>query len=337
MQHIRLVNDQMLWLLFAVVFVLVPVYIWNFISRKKALKKLADINLLSHINNQSSVSKQLFKALLLIFAFIAIVIALTQPGWNPKPQKMTRKGRDVVILLDTSRSMLAADLPPSRLERAKIAISDLMETLKGDKIGIITFAGSSTVKCPLTQDYAFARMILADITTESTIKGGTNIGDAIRDAADKLFDENERQYKDIILISDGGDQDTFPQQAAADAGKKGIRIIAVGLGNSDQGARIPIVDVDGNRTFLKYDGQEIWVKLEDKILQEVATATPGGRYIPVGTRDFDLGSLYEDMIADAEKRDVESTTMFRYDERFQVFVALALLLLISEVFVSERR
>jgi len=167
---------------------------------------------------------------LLIVGFVSIVIALTEPKWNPQAQRIKRQGRDVCILLDTSRSMLAEDIKPNRLERSKIAIRDLLETLKGDRIAIVTFAGNSTVKCPLTQDYAFVRMALADISTESSSRGGTMIGDAIRKATEEVFDKQSREYKDIILITDGEDHDSFPVQAAEKAAADGIRIIAVGLG-----------------------------------------------------------------------------------------------------------
>ena len=177
---------------------------------------------------------------MLVLAFVSIVVALTEPKWNPQPQQIRRKGRDVVILLDTSRSMLAEDIKPNRLERSKIAISDLLEVLAGDRVAIVTFAGNATVKCPLTQDYAFVRMALADISTESTSRGGTLIGDAIRKAAEEVFDKQSRQYKDLILITDGEDHDSFPVEAAKKAAKEGVRIIAIGLGDDATGSRIPI-------------------------------------------------------------------------------------------------
>src|SRR4030043_870416 len=198
-------NDKALWLLFIVPALLVPAYIWCFWRKAKALKVLASSDMLKKINVSVSLKKQIFKAFLLIAAFTSIVLALTEPRWNPQTQKIKRKGRDVCILLDTSRSMLADDIKPNRLERSKIAIADLMETLAGDRIAIVTFAGNSVVKCPLTQDYAFVRMALADISTESTSRGGTMVGDAIRKAGDEVFDKQSRQYKDLNLITDGED------------------------------------------------------------------------------------------------------------------------------------
>ena len=223
-------NDKALWLLFIVPVILVPVYAWCFWRKAAALKVLASVEMLKKINVAVSLKKQILKAVLLLCAFAIIVIAITEPRWNPRPLQIKSQGRDVVILLDTSRSMLAEDIKPSRLERAKIAIGDLLDKLGGDRIAIVTFAGSSTVKCPLTQDYAFVRMALADISTESTSRGGTAIGDAIRKATEEVFDKQSREYKDLILITDGEDHDSFPVEAAQKAAAQGIRIIAIGLG-----------------------------------------------------------------------------------------------------------
>jgi Ca-activated chloride channel family protein len=331
-------NDKALWLLFAVPAILLPAYIWCFWRKAGALKILADIEMLKKINSSVSLKKQIIKSVLLLAAFVSIVIALTEPKWNPQSQKIKRKGRDIVILLDTSRSMLAEDIKPNRLERSKIAIADLMETLRGDRLAIVTFAGNSAIKCPLTQDYAFVRMALADISTESTTRGGTMIGDAIRKATEEVFDNQSREYKDIILITDGDDHDSFPEDAADKAAVEGIRIIAIGLGDDDVGSRIPITGPDGQKTFLKYKGEEVWSKVDSDTLRKVVYATDGGKYLSVkpGTT-LDLGQIYEKLIASAEKRELESVTMMQYDEKFQIFVALGIVLIIWETLISERR
>jgi Ca-activated chloride channel family protein len=331
-------NDKALWLLFVIPVVLVPVYMWCFWRKAAALKVLASTEMLKQINVTVNLKKQILKAALLLCAFAAIVIAITEPRWNPRSLEIKGRGRDVVILLDTSRSMLAEDIKPNRLERAKIAIGDLLEQLGGDRIAIVTFAGSSAVKCPLTQDYAFVRMALADISTESTSRGGTDIGDAIRKATEEVFDKQSREYKDLILITDGEDHDSFPVEAAQKAAAQGIRIIAIGLGNENEGSRIPITGPDGQTTFLKYKGQEVWSKLDADTLRKVASDTPGGRYIGIepGT-DLDLGKIYKELVASAEKRETESATMITYDERFQIFLVAAILLLICEVLISERK
>jgi len=330
-----------LWFLFAVPAVLLPVYIWCFWRKARALRVLASSEMLKKINNAVSLKKQMFKALLLLAAFVSIVVALTEPKWNPQSQKIKRRGRDLCILLDTSRSMLAEDIKPSRLERSKIAIADLLETLIGDRVAIVTFAGNSVVKCPLTQDYAFVRMALADISAESTSRGGTMIGDAIRKAAEEVFDKQSREFKDIILITDGEEHEgyeSFPVQAAEKAAAEGVRIIAIGLGDENEGSRIPITGPTGETTFLKYKGEEVWSRLGADLLRNIVYVTDGGKYLSVGPgTTLDLGQIYENLIASAEKRELESTTMLKYDEKFQIFVALSLVLLICEAFISERR
>jgi Ca-activated chloride channel family protein len=334
---VNLGNDKALWLLFLVPAVLIPAYVWCFWRKAQALRVLASSEMLRKINNAVSLQKQMLKAALLVVAFVSIVLALTEPKWNPQPQQIRRQGRDVVILLDTSRSMLAEDIKPSRLERSKIAIGDLLEVLRGDRVAIITFAGNATVKCPLTQDYAFVRMALADISTESNSRGGTMIGDAIRKAADEVFDRQSRQYKDLILITDGEDHDSFPVEAARKAAEEGVRIIAIGLGDDATGSRIPITGPNGEKTFLKYQGQEVWSKLDSDTLREIAYATNGACLSVSPGMDMDLGKIYESQIASAEKRELESMTMMKYDEKFQIFVALAIVLLVGEALIGERR
>ena len=334
----RLGNYDALWLLFILVVLIVPAYIWNFRRKAEMMKAFAEKNLLAKINLSASLPKQIFKALLLVTAFIAIVVSLVRPLWNAEPKEIKRTGRDIVILLDTSRSMLAEDIRPNRLERAKIAVSDLMEKLGGDRIGIITFAGSSTVKCPLTQDYAFATLALSEISTESTGRGGTNVGDAIRKAAGEVFDEKIREYKDIILISDGEDlEDSLPVEAAAGAGAQGIRIIAVGLGSETEGAMIPVINPNGTRGYMTYQGEPVRTKLDSDTLRSVALASSNGAYIPVETGTFDLGRIYEELVESARKRELESAAMMQYYKGFQIFLGLAIVLLIWETLLSERK
>jgi Ca-activated chloride channel homolog len=330
-------NYDALWLLFLVPLLLVPLYLWCFYRKDRALRQLADSVTLPRINTQVSTSRQILKAVLLIAAFIMITIALTEPGWNPQPREIKRKGRDVVVLLDVSRSMLAEDLKPNRLERAKIAINDLIEVMAGDRIGLITFAGSANIAVPLTQDYGFMRMVLDTIGTESTLKGGTMLGDAVRKAHEKLFDTNQRAYMDLIIITDGEDHGSFPVDAAAAAGKDGIRIITVGLGSETNGALIPIYHEHGSKTFLEYEGEPVRTKLDSATLAQMAAASTGGKYLPVETGNINLDQVYLDLVADAEKRQLESTTLMEYDEKFQIFLALAVILIAMEAVISERR
>jgi Ca-activated chloride channel homolog len=333
-----MVNVDYLLLLFLIAAVILPAYCWSFYRKRKMLSIFSETKFLPAISGNVSMLRQVIKAFMLIIAFALIILALCRPRWNPSLKQLHSRGRDVVILLDVSRSMLAEDIKPNRLERAKIAITDLIDELQGDRIGLITFAGDTSVKCPLTQDYGFLKLILADISTESTGVGGTNLGDALRKASEDVFDDTLREFKDIILITDGEDQQqSFPVEAGAAAGEKGIRIIAVGLGNPDQGSRIPIYDDAGNKTFLTHQGREVWTKLDEQALRETALAGKDGKYIPVRTGTFDLGRIYEGIIATSQKKELEERTKMQYEEKFQIFLAAAMIVLLAEMLVSERR
>ncbi|MCK5269272.1 MAG: VWA domain-containing protein [Sedimentisphaerales bacterium] len=332
----RLGNYEALWLLWMLP-ILTVVYGYGFYRKRRALKIFADNKLLRRININVSVKRQVTKAALLLTAALAIIIAMTQPGWNPRPEKIQRRGRDVVVLLDVSRSMLAEDIYPNRLERAKLELNELLAELDGDRVGIVAFAGSNTVVCPLTQDYGFVRLAMADVGPDSVGQGGTLIGDAIRKAVDEVFDQQQRDYKDIILITDGEDHESFPDKAAQKAAQEGVRIFAIGLGDENEGKRIPITTPDGKKTFLTYQGKEIWSKLDGDMLRKIAFTTSGGKYLPVKTGNFNLVDFYRELIAPSEKKELESTTIVKYDERFQIFLVLALGLLVIEALTSERK
>ena len=277
-------------------------------------------------------------AAMLVTAFVMIVIALSRPMSNPRPKEVRRRGRDVVILLDVSRSMLAEDIRPNRLERAKIGIRDMMTQMAGDRIAIVTFAGDSTVRCPLTTDYAFVRMVLDAIGTESTALGGTRIGDAIRDATKKVFDDRVRDCRDVILITDGEDHDSFPVEAAEAAGAMGVRIIAIGMGDDKEGTPIPVIGPDGRKTYLEYEGQMVRSKLDSATLRQVALATPGGQYLQMTPHTtFNLDEMYENLVGSAERRMLDPAMTVQYDEKFQLFLLAAVVLIVWEALVSERR
>lgn len=306
-------------------------------QRKKALKVFIESDLLPQINSSISYTRRYWKAAMIVFAFVMIVIAAARPAWNPVPKKLAQKGRDVVFVLDVSKSMLAEDLRPSRLERSKLAILDTIDRLQGDRVGLVVFAGNAVVKCPLTLDYGFFRMMVEGISVASISRGGTMIGDALRKALDEAFDKQDKKFKDIILITDGEDHDSFPVQAAEEAGERGVRLIVIGIGDENEGQRIPISDDSGKKGFLTYKGQEVWSKLDADTLRKMVNATPGGKYLNVATGTIDLGEVYLQLIASAEKRDLESRTVKLYEEKYQIFLGFAFLLLCGELILSERK
>jgi Ca-activated chloride channel homolog len=324
---------QLLWL----APLLAGVAVYRFHKKDQALRRFAEMALLERINQSVNRAIQWWKAALVVMAILLIVVSLARPAWNPRPEKVESQGRDIVFVLDISRSMMAEDLKPNRLDRAKLAIRDLIDNLKGDRVALVAFAGTSIVKCPLTQDYGFFRLMLDDTGPESVSRGGTVIGDALRKTLDEIYSDRLKRYKDIVLITDGEDHDSFPVEAAKEVGKRGIRLIAIGLGDENEGQRIPLVNEQGNRTFLRHGGQEVWSRLDADMLRKMVDSTPGGRYLNVATGTFDLGAIYRDLVADAEKRYLESIKVSRYEEKFQIFLGAALLLLLAEMVISERR
>ncbi len=264
---------------------------------------------------------------LLFLALGLIVVALARPAWQQKPTTIKREGRDVVFVLDVSRSMLAEDLAPNRLERAKLAITDAVERLQGDRVSLVAFAGSARVYCPLTLDYGFFKQMLERLNTDLEVKGGTNIGDTLRLVQQEVFDNQIKAYKDIILLTDGEDHESFPFNAAEAVGDEGVRLIVIGLGDAQQGQPIPLVDEQGRRHYLTFKGKKVFSRLDAETLEKIALATPGGRYLPVATGTIDLGQVYLDLIAGDAKRQLSEETIEKFDEKFQWFLATALLLL----------
>jgi Ca-activated chloride channel family protein len=332
----KLQSIHMLFLLWAIPLV-IGFYVHAAGRRRHLLKRFVDAGMIDSLRLSASPAKRRWKAAGVIAAMALIIIATAQPAWNLKPETIERRGRDVVFLLDVSKSMLAEDLQPNRLERAKLAISDCIDVLSGDRVALVAFAGTAAVKCPLTLDYGFFRMMVDDISTDSISRGGTLIGDAVRTLLSDVFDDAAGQSRDILLITDGEDQDSFPVEAAKLAGEKGIRLIIVGIGDENEGRRIPVTNENGEKTFLKYNGQEVWTRLDADTLRQMARATPGGKYLNVATGAIDMGKVYQSLILSADRKDLKSETIRRYDEKFQVFLALALLLLIAEMAAGDRK
>ncbi len=335
MNGIRLNHIEMLYLLWALP-VLLGLFIYGLHRKKELLEKFINTGLHQKLLFINPVRSR-WKAALILIGFGLLVIGLARPAWNLQETTVKRTGRDVVFVLDVSKSMLAEDLAPNRLERAKLAIGDVVETLQGDRIGLVVFAGSAAVKCPLTLDYGFFRMMLDSVSINSIDRGGTLIGDAIRTVLDQVLDSQEKQFKDIVLITDGEDHESFPVEAAKEAAAQGVRLLIVGLGDEKEGKRIPVTDGSGRKTFVKYQGREVWTKLDGDTLRRMAKVTPGGKYLPVATGTIDLGEVYMQLIASASKKDMEEETIEKYEEKFQLFLAIAFLLLSLEMVISERK
>lgn len=319
-------REQWLLALWAVP-VLACLYAWMFRRQQVSARLLAGPVLGPAMTRSVSWTKRRAKAAMVVAAAGLVVVALARPRWDPQEQTVQRSGRDVVFLVDVSRSMLTPDLAPNRLERAKIWMKDLVASLGNDRVGLVAFAGTAVVKCPLTVDTSFFRMALEGLGPESVSRGGTMIGDAIRKTLDEIVGEDASAC-DIILFTDGEDQESFPVQAAELAAKRGVRIIALGLGSDTGGGVVPGV---------KYRDREVVSKQDTGTLAKVAAASAGGVYLNVGTGTINLEKVYADLAAPARKKQLEASTSIRYTEGFQAFLAAAVSLLFLEGFIGERR
>lgn len=316
---------------------LLAVSIVTMVGARSRLARFADERLLALLTPGRSVPRRVVKDAIVLVALAFLILTLARPQWNPTPAEVSRRGRDVAFLIDVSRSMLAEDLAPNRLERAKLWVRDTLSVARGDRVAIVAFAGTAVTKCPLTNDYGFARLALDDLSPASVSRGGTLIGDALRLTLAEVFNTREDTLKDIILITDGEDHESFPVEAARAAALSGVRIIAVGIGDEEKGTPIPITDENGRRTNLTYQGAAILSILDGATLRAMAEATPGGVYLPVQTGTIELDTVYENLVRRAAQRDYRSAPAVRYEEKYQFFLAVALGLLIVETLINERR
>lgn len=278
-------------------------------------------------------SRGWFKSAVLILALGLLIAGLARPRWGVYFENIQARGVDLFVLLDVSRSMLADDVIPNRLEHAKSDIRDLLQQLTGDRVGLIVFAGASVVKVPLTTDHGFFLTALEEVDTSSAPRGGSLIGDAIRKALESLEPRADRDQV-LVLITDGEDQDSFPAEAAKQAAERGVKIFTVGLGDTSEGRRIPVRDERGNQVFLKQDGQEVWSKMDEKLLREIALST-GGAYVPAQTRAYDLGAIYRDRLAQLARGEISAQKRKRYREQYQIFLVAGFVLLLMESLVSR--
>ncbi|MFA4993217.1 MAG: VWA domain-containing protein [Candidatus Omnitrophota bacterium] len=310
-------------------------YFWAAKLRKSALEKFAQKELLAQLLSSLDNRKRFLKTGLTVLAIALMFFALMRPQWGFHWEEVKRKGVDILIALDTSKSMLAEDVKPSRFERSKLAIKDLARNLKGDRIGLIAFSGSAFLQCPLTLDYGGFLLSLDNTGIDTIPKGGTSITSAIKDAL-RSYEGGQKKYKVLVIITDGEDHEGDPEQAAEEAKKEGIRIFCIGIGTKE-GELIPVTDETGQKGFLKdSQGNVVKSRLDESALQKIALKT-GGVYVRATNAEFGLDLIYRERIAKMEKRELEAKMNKHYEERFQIFLWLALLLLTAGNFISDRK
>lgn len=320
---------HLLWLIPAAALL----FIWTARRRRRDLHRLIGPKLSGRLAASVSRRRRTWKAVCLLLALLTAVLALARPQYGRKLRMIQRKGIDIVIALDTSDSMLAEDIKPNRLERAKQEIASLIDRLRGDRVALVAFAGEAFIQCPLTSDYGAAKMFL-DIIDQS-IEPGTAVGQAIRTGT-AVFQEKERKYKAIILITDGEDHRSDPLAAAGEAARSGVRIYTIGVG-SPGGTPIPIRDEGGALIEYKKDrqGQTVLSRLDEVTLQRIARET-GGRYYRATTGEMELERILEELES-MEKKELASQEYDLREDRYQYFLLATVILLSAEAALGDRR
>lgn len=332
MQLFRFANPDFLYLLL-IIPVLILAFIVNEIRKKRALQRLGELHLVEPLLPELSKSRPVIKFIMLLTAFSAGIIMLSRPQFGSKLEDVKKQGVEVIIALDVSNSMLAEDIQPDRLTRAKQAISRLVDNLDNDKIGLIVFAGDAYTQIPVTTDYISAKMFLSTINPNLVPKQGTAIGAAIK-LGMRSFSPGEGRSKAMIIITDGENHEDDPASDAAEAQKAGIIIHTIGIGSSE-GVPIPVM-VNNRKDYLKnVEGNTVITKLDEEILKKIALSADGN-YVRASNSNIGLDEIYKE-ITGMKKQELESTVYTDYNDQFQIFAAVALLLLMVDFLIMERK
>ena len=320
-------SQYLLLILLIPVFFLIQALVFRLRTRR--IRRFGDETLVRQLMPSYSKTRTWVRLVLFSIGFFFFAIGLSRPQIGAKLTEHETKGAEIMIVLDVSNSMLAEDYSPNRLERAKLAISRLVDKLRDDRIGLIVFAGNSFVQLPITTDYVSAKMFLGSISTESVPIQGTAMGEAINTAI-RSFSAQSEKSRAIIIITDGENHEDDPVAAAAQAAELGIRVFTIGVG-SPEGKPIPM---DGELLKDK-DGNIVVTRLDESILQEVAKVG-NGVYVRAGNSEFGLNPVIDD-IRKMEDEKYNSLVFEEYDEQFMYFLALALFFFVVEMLIGDRR
>jgi Ca-activated chloride channel family protein len=310
---------------------LVAFFVWARRRRREALAAFVGTELWPAVAPDVNPRRRTLRAGALVAATLALVVGLAGPMWGFRWQEVHREGVDLVVALDTSRSMLATDVKPNRLARAKLAVQDLLAQIGGDRVGLVAFAGSAFVQCPLTLDHGAFTQSLEAIDVGIIPRGGTSLTAAI-DAGLEAFEGREGKHQALVLITDGEDHEGKVQEAAKRAADRGVKVYTVGIGTTE-GELIP---AEAGAWLKDRSGQVVKSRLDEETLKQIAVDT-GGVYLRAAGVDLGLASLYRDYIGTMEKRELGSTLERRFEHRFQIPLAVAAVLLLVEPLLGERR
>jgi Ca-activated chloride channel family protein len=326
-------HSQILWLLLVIPPALLAFFWWAMRSRQKLLVQFIEARLLSQLTVGISPTRQKIRFGCLVFAVALLVITLARPQRGFDLEEVEQRGLDIVVAVDTSKSMLATDIAPNRLARAKLAALELMQKAGTDRMGLVAFAGDAFLECPLTIDNTAFQQCVQVLDVNAIPQGGTAIAAAINTALTAFKEGNH--YKVLVLFTDGEDNDTGALEAAQDAAKAGLNIFTIGIG-TEKGELVRVADANGNSDYVRDEqGNVLKSHLNEALLQQIAGAT-GGFYLPLrGANAID--TLYERGLAPLPKSEGKERLIKRYHEQFHWPLALAMLLLLAELFLPERR
>ena len=329
----RFAEPNFLWCLFTLpLFALLFYYAYR--RRKKLAARFVSLSMLPKLSTSVSPWRRLAKVTLLLLALAFLFVALARPQWGRKMEHVERRGLDLVLLQDISLSMLAEDVKPNRLVRSRHEISAFLENLAGDRVGLVAFSGEAQVMVPLTLDYGTVQMMLRELNP-GWLMPGTNLEQAIRKGMNLYKNSGGAgQYSVIIPMSAGEELEDAAVNAAKEAAEMGIRIYTIGIG-SREGVPIPVKTRNGEVAYKKdVQGNIVTTRLEESTLQEIASVT-GGLYFYASPGEFQLQKVLTE-IAGLEKKEHATDRMENYQDRYQIFLALAALLFLIEATVSER-
>ncbi len=326
-------EKKYLYLLF-ILPLIVLVFLANLYWKRKKQREFGDLEMVKKLSPESSVFKPVLKLVVLLLAFLGLIIALVNPKIGTKMETVKREGIDIVFAMDVSKSMLAEDVAPNRLDKSKQIVSQIINQLGSDRIGIVAYAGSAFPVLPITSDYGVAKMFLQSMNTEMVSSQGTSLDEAIR-LAITYFDEKSKTSKLLVLISDGEDHSEDAQAAADEASKAGLKIITISLG-TEKGATIPLKRNGVVESFQKDNNNQVVItKMNKESLEAIAKATKGG-YVN-GNNTKNVLEYIKATLDNIQKTEFESTEMADFQAQFQWFLGFAFLLLFADVFLLERK
>jgi Ca-activated chloride channel family protein len=314
--------------------ILACIFFFNMYWKRKKQREFGDLELVKKLTPEHSVFKPFLKLGVILLALAALILGLVNPKIGTKMETVKREGIDIVFAVDVSKSMLAEDVAPSRLEKSKQLVSQIVNQLGNDRIGIVAYAGSAFPVLPITTDYSVAKMFLQSMSPDMVSSQGTSLDEAIRLSA-TYFDEKSKTSKLLILISDGEDHSEGAEAAAEEANKLGMKIITIGIG-TEKGATIPLKKNGVVERFQRDNNNQIVItKLNQEGLKAIAKATKGGYVYGGSTKE--VLDYVKNALDNIQKTEFEATQMADFQSQFQWFIGIAFILLFIDLFLLERK